>query len=82
MYYIEKYGAYGQGVMWIGEDLEEAKSLADKMSSHPLDDGHHTYAVYKLLPPSEPEKDAARRDKDWKCNSELVHTGNVATEQP
>jgi hypothetical protein len=47
MYFISKYAQYGHGIFWIGEDLEEAKTLCDDFCNKDYDDWH-TWSVFKF----------------------------------
>ena len=43
MYFLYKHGVYGHGVFWIGDDLEEGKSEADRAATLDVDSYHEWY---------------------------------------
>jgi len=50
MYFLYKMGVFGQGVYWIGKDLKEGKSEADKAATLDRDD-YHDWELYKFVAP-------------------------------
>ncbi len=72
-YLIVKTSIYDHGVMWIGDDLDQAKAKADYFASN-HDDGHHDYEVREFNPPNTygAETDRVR---DWCDNCQLIYTG-------
>jgi len=61
MYFVEKKGMYGHGIFWIGEDLEEAKKMADHFAENDRDD-HHSYDVFKFQDQKSSKMDAYHED--------------------
>lgn len=48
-YFIEKVGAYGHGVAWIGEDVEEGKVTCREFAQKDSDD-YHRWILYEFSP--------------------------------
>lgn len=61
MYFVEKKGMYGHGVFWIGNDLEEAKKMADYFAENDQDD-YHSYDVFKFQDQKSSTGDAYHED--------------------
>lgn len=73
-YIIVKTAVYDHGVMWIGEDLDEAKAEADYFAKDEYDDGHHEYEV-RLFKSPKREGAGQKYYRDWGDQCEVVYTG-------
>lgn len=51
MYYIEKMGVYGQGVFWIGADVDEGRTVLQTLADADTDN-YHTWSLYEYSPDS------------------------------
>ena len=67
-YHIVKSGIYDHGVMWIGDDLDIAKSKADYFASN-HDDGYHNYEVRAMEKP-------VQSKSCWEALHSVIYTGD------
>jgi hypothetical protein len=47
IYFVYKQGVYGQGVYWIGFDIEEGKRKCDQLATQDKDD-YHLWELYQI----------------------------------